>query len=41
MIMIILIDPYQQSLPIHRRTLLFNSVIVLIFLSFINLINYL
>jgi hypothetical protein len=35
------IKPYQNSLKIHRKVLLMQHIIFLIFLSLINLINYL
>ena len=34
------IKPYQNSLKIHRYTLLINHLIYLVFLVYINLINF-
>lgn len=35
------IKPYRRSLKIHRYTLLINHIIYLVFLVYINLINFL
>lgn len=40
MVMLFMIDPYKQSLPIHTRTLFINNGVILVFLGVINLINY-
>jgi hypothetical protein len=39
-IALIQIDPYQQSLKIHKFTLIFNNALYLLFIFVINLINY-
>jgi hypothetical protein len=39
-IALIIIHPYKQSLRVHTVTLLINQIVYLVFLFFINLINF-
>ena len=40
MLALIRIQPYKQSLKVHTVTLIFNNLMVLVFLAVINLLNY-